>query len=165
VNGAGGKLNRNLPKVYGAPPRVWERYLSSAERPKRVRHTVVTRLLVGCGSRATSRCASKYSSHRSGIGFGAPYELLASAGQRIVAFKTFNTLSPIVFFGGAALALVISLPALVRVRAKVDSGLVTISSTQVRTQRLPLILAATALISVAILLTYVAVEQVRSVAV
>jgi transcriptional regulator with XRE-family HTH domain len=101
---------------------------------------------------------------RLGIGLDAPYELLASAGQRIVAFKTFNTLSPYVFVGGPAVALAICLPALVQVRAKVDGGLVTISSIQVRAQRLPLILAATALISVAILLTYVAVEQVRSAA-
>ncbi|MEP6982530.1 MAG: helix-turn-helix transcriptional regulator [Sphingomicrobium sp.] len=100
---------------------------------------------------------------RSAIGLSAPYELLASAGQRIVAFETFNAVSPFVFFGGAAVALAICLPALVRVRAKIDSGQLTISGIQVSAQRLPLILTATALFSAAILLTYVALEQVSSV--
>jgi transcriptional regulator with XRE-family HTH domain len=101
---------------------------------------------------------------RSSIGLAAPYNLLASAGQRIMAFETFNAVSPFVFLGGAAVALAICLPALVRVRAKVDGGMLTISGVQVRAQRLPLILAVTALLSAATLLTYVAIEQFRSLA-
>ena len=42
--------------------------------------------------------------------------------------------------------------------------MLTISGIQVRVQHLPLILAATALLSAATLLTYVAVEQLRSLA-
>lgn len=100
---------------------------------------------------------------RSPVGLSAPYRLLASAGQRIVTFQTFNAVSPIVFFGGAAVALAICVPALVRVRAKVDGGQLTISGVQVRAQRLPLLLTATALFSAAILLTYAALEQARSI--
>jgi transcriptional regulator with XRE-family HTH domain len=101
---------------------------------------------------------------RSSIGLAAPYDLLASFGQRIMAFETFNAVSPFIFFGGAAVALTLCFPALVRVRAKVDSGIVTISGIQVRAQRVPLILAVTALLSAATLLTYVAIEQFGSLA-
>ena len=101
---------------------------------------------------------------RSSIGLAAPYHLLASSGQRIMAFETFNAVSPFVFLGGAAVALAICLPALMRVRAKVDGGMLTISGVQVRSQRLPLILATTALLSAATLLTYVAIEQLRTLA-
>jgi hypothetical protein len=80
-----------------------------------------------------------------------------------MAFETFNAVSPFVFLGGAAVALAICLPALVRVRAKVDGAMVTISGIQVRAQRLPLMLALTALSCAATLLTYVAIEQVRSI--
>ena len=101
---------------------------------------------------------------RSAMGLAGPYETLASVGQRIMRFETFNAVSPFVLLGGAALAVAICLPALVRVRAKIDCGMLTISGIQIRAQRLPLILAVTALFSAATLLTYVTIEQFRSLA-
>ena len=101
---------------------------------------------------------------RSSISVSAPYDLLAFSGQQIMAFKTFNALSPFVFLGGAAVALMTCLPALVSVRAKVGSGMITISGIQVRAQRLPLVLAVAAMLITTSLLTYVAIEQLRSLA-
>jgi transcriptional regulator with XRE-family HTH domain len=101
---------------------------------------------------------------RSAIGVAGPYDVFAALGQRVMTFETFNALSPLIFFGGAAVALAVCLPALVRVRAKVGGGAVIISGIQFRAQRLPLILGTTALLSAATLLTYAAIEQVRSLA-
>ncbi len=96
---------------------------------------------------------------RSSIGLAGPYDLLATSGQQVMAFETFNAVSPFIFLGGAAVALALCLPALVRLRAKVDSGMVTISGIQLRAQRLPLILSMTALLTAATLLMYAAIEQ------
>jgi transcriptional regulator with XRE-family HTH domain len=99
---------------------------------------------------------------RSAMGLAGPYEMLASAGRQFMGFDTFNAVSPFVFLGGAAVALAICLPAVVHIRARTDGGTITVSGIQVRTQRLPLLLAATALLSAATLMIYAAVEQFRS---
>jgi transcriptional regulator with XRE-family HTH domain len=95
-------------------------------------------------------------------GVTAPYGLLASAGNRVMRFDTFNAVSPIIFLGGATMTVALCLPTLIRFRGKVEAGLVRISGVELHARWLPLSLVATALIGAGTLLAYVAVEQLRS---
>ena len=94
-------------------------------------------------------------------GATAPYALLASAGNRVMRFDTFNAVSPIIFLGGAVVTLALCLPTLVRFRGKAEAGLIHISGIELRARWLPLSLVATAVIGAGTLLAYVAVEQLR----
>jgi transcriptional regulator with XRE-family HTH domain len=95
-------------------------------------------------------------------GATAPYNLLASAGNRVMRFDTFNAVSPIIFLGGPAVTVALCLPALIRFRGKVEAGLLRISAVELRARWLPLSLIATAVVGAGTLLAYVALEQLRS---
>jgi hypothetical protein len=79
-----------------------------------------------------------------------------------MGFDTFNSVSPVIFLGGAAVTVALCLPTLIRFRAKAEPGLVHISGVELRPRWLPLSLVATAVIGAGTLLAYVAVEQLRS---
>jgi transcriptional regulator with XRE-family HTH domain len=95
-------------------------------------------------------------------GATAPYNLLASAGNRVIRFETFNAVSPIIFLDGPAVTAALCLPALIRFRGNVEAGLVWISGVELRARWLPLSLVATAVIAAGTLLAYLALEQFRS---
>jgi transcriptional regulator with XRE-family HTH domain len=99
---------------------------------------------------------------RSFVGVAAPYDFLASAGGRLMRFETFNLASPIIFLGGAAAALLICLPTLVRVHAKAERGSLLLSGIELRARTIPLLLCAAAVLSAGILIAYAALEQLRT---
>ena len=99
---------------------------------------------------------------RSAVGIAAPYDFFASAGARLMRFETFNLLSPVVFLGGAAVALAICVPALVRVRRKVEHGALVLSAVELRARAVPLLVSAIALLSAVALLAYAALELLRT---
>jgi len=92
-------------------------------------------------------------------GIGGPFDLFARLGGKLVSFHAFNLVSPVVFLGGAALALVLCLPTLVRLRStKVGPAAVSINGMELRAERGALLIAAVALVSAGLLLTYAAME-------
>jgi transcriptional regulator with XRE-family HTH domain len=95
-------------------------------------------------------------------GATAPYNLLASAGNQVMRFDTFNALSPIIFLGAPAVTVALCLPTLIGFRGKAKAGLVRISGIELRARWLPLSLVATAVMAAGSLLAYVAIEQSRS---
>jgi transcriptional regulator with XRE-family HTH domain len=99
---------------------------------------------------------------RSPLGIAAPFDFLASTGAKLMTFETFNRVSPVLFFGGAAVALAISLPALLRVRGKLEHGALVLSAVELRARRVPLLLSVAALLIALTLLAYVALEQFRT---
>jgi hypothetical protein len=81
-----------------------------------------------------------------------------------MSFETFNLLSPVIFLGGAAAALILCLPVLVRLRTgKNGRGTVSINGIELRTERLALGIAAAAILSGGILVAYTALEQLRTI--
>jgi hypothetical protein len=100
---------------------------------------------------------------RSVGGLAAPFDMLADVGAKLMSFQTFNLVSPVIFLGGATVAFVICLPALVRLRAsKVGRGAVSINGMELRVEWAALLIAATAVLSAGILLSYAALELLRT---
>lgn len=99
---------------------------------------------------------------RSVAGITAPYDFFAASGTRLMRFETFNQVSPVIFLGGAAVALAISLPAIVRVRGKVERGALVIGGVELRAKAGPLLVSSVAVLSALALLAYAALEQLRS---
>jgi hypothetical protein len=97
---------------------------------------------------------------RSGVGVTAPYDFFAASGAKLIRFETFNQVSPLIFLGGAAFALAISMPAIVRIRGKLEGRALILSAVELRAA--PLLLALVAVLSALALLAYAAVEQLRS---
>jgi transcriptional regulator with XRE-family HTH domain len=99
---------------------------------------------------------------RSSFGWDGPYDLLARSGGRLMSFATFNLVSPLVFLGGIAAALGLSIASLVRFRSRVERGVISISGLEVAMKAAPALIALVALASGAALLGYAAVEQLGS---
>jgi transcriptional regulator with XRE-family HTH domain len=99
---------------------------------------------------------------RSPVGWAAPYDLLARSGGRLMSFATFNMISPALFLGGIAAALGLSIASLVRVRSRVERGVISISGVEVAMKAAPALVALVALASGAALLGYAALEQLGS---
>jgi transcriptional regulator with XRE-family HTH domain len=99
---------------------------------------------------------------RSVAGFNEPFNLFATIGAKVMDFRTFNLVSPILFIGGAAAALALTLPTLVRFHVKVDRRVVSVSGVDLVARPLALIVAAAAIVSGAALLLYAAAEELRS---
>jgi hypothetical protein len=79
-----------------------------------------------------------------------------------MSFATFNLVSPLVFLGGIAAALGLSIASLVRFRSRVERGVISISGLEVAMKAAPALIALVALASGAALLGYAAVEQLGS---
>lgn len=98
---------------------------------------------------------------RSVAGLAGPYEVLALLGMRLVAFETFNAVSPVLFLAGIALAIAICLPTLIGVRLKVELDTIQLNSIRLGTQRAPLVLVAIALASGGLMIAHAGLEQYR----
>lgn len=99
---------------------------------------------------------------RTVMGVTAPYDFFASSGTKLIDFETFNKVSPVIFLGGAAVALAISLPGIVRVRGKVERGALVLSAIELRAKAAPLLVSSLAVLSAVALLAYAALEQLHS---
>jgi hypothetical protein len=88
-----------------------------------------------------------------------PYDLIAELGAKLVSFRTFNLVSPVIFLGGAVAALAICLPALLRLRTtKLGRAAICIDGMEVRAERSALAIAAGAILTAGILLAYAGLE-------
>jgi transcriptional regulator with XRE-family HTH domain len=96
---------------------------------------------------------------RSPFGWAAPYDILARTGGSLMSFAAFNIVSPVIFLGGMAAALGLSIASLVRVRSRVERGVLRISGIEVAMKAAPALVALVALTSGAALLGYAALEQ------
>jgi transcriptional regulator with XRE-family HTH domain len=100
---------------------------------------------------------------RSIAGISGPFDALAGAGGKLMSFHPFNLVSPIVFLGGPAVAVVLCMPALIRFRAsKLGRGVLIINGLELRAHRTALATLGVAILTVAILLTYAARELLHS---
>ena len=79
-----------------------------------------------------------------------------------MSFATFNAISPVIFLGGIAAALGLSIASLVRIRSRTERGVLSISGVDVAVKAAPALIALVALASGAALLGYAAVEQLGS---
>lgn len=91
-------------------------------------------------------------------GVTGPYDAVASAGSKFITFQTFNVVTPFIFIGGAAVALLASVPAFLRIRGKFEGGALSITALEVKTRWTTIVLAAAALCSLVTLVAYVALE-------
>lgn len=99
---------------------------------------------------------------RSVAGVSLPYDAFAAVGARMLSFHTFNIVSPILFLGGAAAAVVLCLASLVTVRRKVDRGVMRVSGLELALRPVQWLTLLVAAGSGAALLAYAAAEQLRS---
>jgi len=95
---------------------------------------------------------------RSIAGVTQPYDAAAAAGGRIISFHTFNVVSPAVFLGGTAAALIAIFPTLLRLRSKKEGRTLSITGVQLKADWMSLALATVALCTIATLVTYAALE-------
>jgi transcriptional regulator with XRE-family HTH domain len=99
---------------------------------------------------------------RSWAGIAAPYDLLAAAGGKIMDFATLNRVSPVLFVGGAAAALALSLSTVLRFRTQRGRGVLSVSGLELIARPLGIAVTAVATFTGAALLLYAAAEQLRS---
>jgi transcriptional regulator with XRE-family HTH domain len=100
---------------------------------------------------------------RSFGGVGAPYEAAAATGARLMSFRTFNLVSPVIFLGGPAVAIILCLPALVRLRTgRVSDGALCIDGLEVRRNWAAVAIVGLAALSAGTLLAYAAMEALRT---
>jgi transcriptional regulator with XRE-family HTH domain len=100
---------------------------------------------------------------RSVAGISGPFDALAAAGARLMSFAAFNLISPVIFLGGPMIALVICLPALVRVRTgRLSRDVLSINGLELRAQRTALAVAGMAVVTAGILVAYAALELLRT---
>jgi transcriptional regulator with XRE-family HTH domain len=91
----------------------------------------------------------------------APYAALARSGADVMSFQTFNLVSPVIFLGGPAVALLMSLSGLVRLRtAKANGGSLIINGLELRANRRAAMVAVVAAVSGATLFAYALLEAV-----
>ena len=81
-----------------------------------------------------------------------------------MSFRTFNLISPVVFIGGAAAALILSMSAVVRLRTRIDENVIKLTAVEFKAKPLALGLALAATLSAGAILVYAAVEQLRTIA-
>jgi hypothetical protein len=100
---------------------------------------------------------------RSTLGFVGLYDLFATAGQRVISFRTFNVISPVIFIGGALIALATALSSFVSIRTRRDNRSISITGLELTRNWAAVSLALVALSSVMLLLGYVALEQLLTI--
>jgi transcriptional regulator with XRE-family HTH domain len=97
------------------------------------------------------------------IGMGGPFDFIARVGGKLMSFEAFNLVSPVIFLGGAAAAIVICAPALIRLRTtRVGRAGVSINAIELRAGRAALVVAAAAILAAGTLLTYAALELLHT---
>jgi transcriptional regulator with XRE-family HTH domain len=101
---------------------------------------------------------------RSLVGVDVPYDLLATTGGKLMSFRTFNLISPVVFIGGAAAALILSMSTVVRLRTRIDENVIKLTAVEFKAKPLALGLALAATLSAGAILVYAIVEQLRTIA-
>jgi transcriptional regulator with XRE-family HTH domain len=100
---------------------------------------------------------------RSVSGVSGPYDMAAAVGGRLMSLAAFNIVSPIIFLGGAAAALALCAPALLRLRTtRAGQGVVSIHALELRLDGPALALAAAAVVSGGVLTAYAAAEFIRT---
>ena len=100
---------------------------------------------------------------RSVAGISGPFDWMSEEGGKLISFRTFNLISPVVFVGGAAAALVVCLPAVARLRtARVCPESISINAIELRSQPVALVIVAAAILSSGTLLAYAALEFLRT---
>jgi transcriptional regulator with XRE-family HTH domain len=96
---------------------------------------------------------------RSLAGISGPFDALAEAGGKVMGFGVFNRVSPFIFLGGPAIALILCLPTLVRVRTtRAARGVLSVNGLELRAERAALTVAALAILSATVLVGYAALE-------
>jgi transcriptional regulator with XRE-family HTH domain len=100
---------------------------------------------------------------RSLAGMSAPFDAIAGVGGKLISFEAFNLVSPVIFLGGPAIALILCLPALVRIRtSKLRRGAFSINGVELTAQPAALAITAVAILSAAALLMYAALELLHN---
>jgi transcriptional regulator with XRE-family HTH domain len=96
-------------------------------------------------------------------GVAGPYEAAAGAGAKLMSFHTFNLVSPLIFLGGPAIAFVLCLPALVRLRtSRANGGVLSITGLDLRRDWRAVTVIAAAALSGGTLLLYALLETLRT---
>jgi transcriptional regulator with XRE-family HTH domain len=96
---------------------------------------------------------------RSGLHVPAPYNVFATVGEKVMSFRTFNLISPVLFIGGGLASLLISTSAFVGIRRKKDGSTISITALELTPSWSAVTLFLLALCCLALLLGYVASEQ------
>jgi transcriptional regulator with XRE-family HTH domain len=96
---------------------------------------------------------------RSSLHVGAPYDAFAMLGEKVMSFRTFNLVSPVVFIGGGLSALAISTSGFVSVRRKVAGSTISITAVGFTPNWAAVTLFLVSSCSLALLLGYAALEQ------
>jgi transcriptional regulator with XRE-family HTH domain len=95
-------------------------------------------------------------------GLNAPYDVLASAGSVLMSFRTFNLISPVLFVGGAAVAVLLCVPSLLRLRIKSGEAAVAITGIELHRAPLAFSIALFGALTGGALLFYAALENLRT---
>jgi transcriptional regulator with XRE-family HTH domain len=99
----------------------------------------------------------------SAVGVSGPFHAFAAAGGRLMSFAAFNLVSPVIFLGGPATALILCLPALIRVHtARAGRGVLSVNGVELRAERAALTVAVLAIVSATILIGYAALELLHT---
>ena len=96
------------------------------------------------------------------IGFKGPYDLLASVGSGLMSFRVFNLVSPVLFVGGAGVAVLLCLPSFLRLRTKSENAALAITAIEFRRVPLAMAIALVAAVSGCALILYAALENLRT---
>ena len=96
------------------------------------------------------------------MGFSGPYDLLASAGSGLISFRVFNLISPVLFVGGAAVAVLLCLPSFLRLRMKSEQAALAITAIELRRVPLALAIALVGALTGCVLIGYAALENLRT---
>jgi transcriptional regulator with XRE-family HTH domain len=94
-----------------------------------------------------------------GLGIPQPFDWLAAAGGRVMTFETFDRLSPFLFVGGLAAAILLCLADQVRPRFRHAPGLLTVTGIDLRLRSGGLALLLVCLFAAASLFAYAVGEN------
>lgn len=97
-------------------------------------------------------------------GIGQPYDAAAKLGTTLGLGRAFGLLSPVLFVGGPAAALVLGLAASVRPQGEVRGAAITLTSVEVRLHWGVAAVLAVSAVTLAILLAYLAGENLAELA-
>ena len=95
-----------------------------------------------------------------GLGWAAPYDRFASLGGQFMSFDTFNTVSPAVFLGGAALAIAIALASQMRPRWTFENRVLSIRGVDIRLSVAATLILVLASAGAGTLAAYALAEQI-----
>src|SRR5258708_32932134 len=100
---------------------------------------------------------------RSVAGIAGPFDWIGQVGGKLMSFQAFNLISPVIFLGGAAAAIIMCAPALIRLRTtKVGRAALSINAIELRAGRAALVITAAAVLTARTLLTYAALALLHT---